>query len=42
MLDLYERLGLRPQAVIHGDWSGRTPDGYRDFQDRILAVKIDD
>jgi SAM-dependent methyltransferase len=39
VLGLYESLGLRAQTVIYGDWSRREPTGFKDYQDRVLALK---
>jgi len=39
VLECLEGAGLRPQFIAHGRWSGRTPDGLFDAQDRILAVR---
>lgn len=39
VLEALDRVGLLPQFVAHGTWSGRVPDGLVDTQDRILAVR---
>jgi SAM-dependent methyltransferase len=39
VLRFYESLGLRAQTVVYGDWSRREPTGFKDYQDRVLAMK---
>jgi SAM-dependent methyltransferase len=39
VLRTYESMGLRPQHVIHGSWCGGQAEGYKDYQDMVLARK---
>ena len=39
VLELLEAAGLRTQFILRGAWAGGKPDGIRDAQDRLLAVK---
>src|SRR5690606_2357473 len=39
VLESLERVGLRPEFVSHGTWSGRVPAGLVDAPDRVLAVE---